>query len=116
MDKSSLVKGVIIGFGVAMAFLLVDQESTQGKKEMERTQENPVISDTPKTSRGYDFNNRSYHNYSDEEIRILKEKQSFKEGYIHTPGRSVPTREEQFEQHMDNNPELIEEYIDKYKD
>lgn len=35
-------------------------------------------------------------NLSDEEIRILREKQSFKSdgGYIYTPGRKVPKRRE----------------------
>jgi hypothetical protein len=36
-------------------------------------------------------NNINLNNYSDEEIRILREKQSFKSdgGYIYTPGRHV---------------------------
>lgn len=38
-------------------------------------------------------------NYSDEEIRQLREEQSFKSdgGYIHTPNRYVPSREELIE-------------------
>lgn len=37
-------------------------------------------------------NNINLNNYSDEEIRILREKQSFNSdgGYIYTPGRHVP--------------------------
>lgn len=60
-------------------------------------------------------------NYSDEEIRILREKQSFQSGgsYIYTPGRHVPTREElsrkEIERYIDKHgEELYEELHDKY--
>lgn len=46
---------------------------------------------------------------SDEEIRILREKQSFKSGgsYIYTPGRNVPSYKELHDR-------AIEDYIDKH--
>lgn len=60
-------------------------------------------------------------NYSDEEIRILREKQSFQNdgSYIYTPGRHVPTREElsrkEIERYIDKHgEEVYEELHDKY--
>ena len=51
------------------------------------------------------------HNNSDDEIRMLREKQSFKGdgSYIYTPMRSVPTREKQIEKE-------VQKYIDKHGD
>lgn len=63
------------------------------------------------------------NNYSDEEIRMLREKQSFKNdgSYIHTPGRYVPTRKEldekAIEDYIDEHgQELYDELEDKYGD
>ena len=60
-------------------------------------------------------------NYSDEEIRILREKQSFQSdgSYIYTPGRHIPTREElsrkEIERYIDKHgEEVYEELHDKY--
>ena len=59
----------------------------------------------------YDTNPKPSRNYSDEEIRILREKQSFKSdgSYIYTPGRHVPTYKEVQEK-------AIKDYIDKHGD
>lgn len=61
-------------------------------------------------------------NLSDEEIRILREKQSYKPGgsYIYTPGRNVKSREkitdEAIEKYLDKHgEELYDELRDKYE-
>lgn len=54
---------------------------------------------------------------SDEEIRIMREKQSFKPGgsYIYTPGRNVPSREEEIQKFIDKHgQEIYEQLEDKY--
>ena len=54
---------------------------------------------------------------SDEEIRILREKQSFKPGgsYIYTPGRNVPSREKEIQRFIDKyGEEIYEQLEDKY--
>ena len=54
---------------------------------------------------------------SDEEIRILREKQSFKPGgsYIYTPGRNVPSREKEIQRFIDKHgQEIYEQLEDKY--
>ena len=63
---------------------------------------------------------RSY-NYSDDEIRDLREKQSFKEdgSYIYTPMRSIPSREKQIDKQVrkyidEHGDQLYEELEDKY--
>jgi len=77
---------------------------------------NTISSDSYRTIKSYDFENGGYHNYSDEEIRIFREKQSYKSdgGYIYTPGRHVPSREEEMEDYIRDNPELIEGALDRY--
>lgn len=60
---------------------------------------------------------------SDEEIRIMREKQSYKPGgsYIYTPGRNVPSYEKMHEKAIekyldDQGEELYDELRDKYGD
>lgn len=100
-------KPFIIGFCFVVVFIL---GFSMGKKDSH--QENSAVE--PTIAPGFSFkesiepnkadskqydrstNTRNYsknlNNYSDEEIRILREKQSFKSdgGYIYTPGRHVP--------------------------
>ena len=60
----------------------------------------------------------SYHYYTDEEIRDMREANP--SYIIKAPGRIIKSRSELFEdsieEYLENNPEELEEYIDKYKD
>lgn len=54
---------------------------------------------------------------SDEEIRILREKQSYKSdgSYIYTPGRVVKTREQEIQDYIDKNGrDIYEQLEDEY--
>jgi len=66
--------------------------------------------------KSFNFEGGGYNTYTDEEIRMLREKQSFKSngGYIYTPGRRVPSREEQIEDYIRDNPRLIEDALEDY--
>lgn len=75
-------------------------------------------------TRGWDWAEKEYKYYdrqplrssdlSDEEIRILREKQSFKSdgSYIYTPGRKVKSREREIQDYIDDN---IDDILDNYK-
>lgn len=54
------------------------------------------------------------YNLSDEEIRMLREKQSYKSNstYIYTPGRHVKTREQEIEEYIEDN---IDDILDEYQ-
>jgi len=63
-------------------------------------------------TRSYNYESGRYNNYSDAEIRMMREEQSFKSdgGYIYTPGRHVRTIEDEIEEYIMDNPEVIEGY------
>ncbi len=103
----------VIGSG----YLLQKKSSSNRVKELkDNSVEPPEQETTLKVIRGYNWES-GYRLYSDEEIRMLREKQSYQSdgSYIYTPGRYVPTREEEIEQYLEDNPEVIEEIYDKYR-
>ncbi|MAO08077.1 MAG: hypothetical protein CL596_05125 [Alteromonas sp.] len=105
---------------ISSGYLLQRNSSRARQKELEENTVGPPKQETTyQEIRGYNYNEGDgYKSYSDEEIRMLREKQSFKsEGsYIYTPGRHVPTREEEIERYLEDNPDLIEEIYEKYRD
>lgn len=120
MKNLKLFYGISIGMLVGFGAFIIDKESTIREASINKLII-PKAKDTTST-RGYNFNTKSgeYYNYSDEEIRMIREKASFEsEGryYIKTPGRYVPSYQEEFEQRMeqyieDNFDEILDEYGD----
>lgn len=111
------MKKTIIWLSVASIFTVsyLDRD-----KEAQRVQkrEQQVISQPPSTMknvRAYDFDRGTFTNYSDEEIRIMREKQSYQPdgGYIYTPGRKIKTREEEIESYIEDNiDDILDEHME----
>lgn len=104
---------------ISMMLLLMNKEDTARKENIKNVYIPPAVDSS--YTRGYDFNTYGqYKNYSDEEIRILRENLDFESGgryYYKTPGRHVPTYEEEFEQRLEDYiDDNYEELIDKYRD
>ncbi len=100
-------KTIFIGLGFVTVFIIgfaMGKQETQPQKSVQpiiapNYSYHETLNEVKKVdSKQYNLDNnpRKYHknlnNYSDEEIRILREKQSYKSdgGYIYTPGRHVP--------------------------
>lgn len=83
----------------------IDSISRERKKAISRG--------AKRKTRGYNFETGGWINYSDEEIRIIREIESFKtEGtYIYTPGRHVPSRQEEIRDYIEDN---IDDILDEY--
>lgn len=91
---------VVFILGFSMGKLEIRQQKSHGEPTVEpKFSYNETINEVKEVDSqqyNWDNNKRKYsknlNNYSDEEIRILREKQSFKSdgGYINTPGRHVP--------------------------
>lgn len=115
----NIIKGLIIAL-----FIFFGYQSTEKKPEkpVDQTSGIPDPPDNDYTKvKSFDYQNNTWNtyepfipvqrskNYSDEEIRIIREKHSFNNdgSYIYTPGRHVPTQKELTEQ-------AIEDYIDEH--
>lgn len=111
--------GIAVGTVLLSGLELIRQDERNRKVNMEESLINsPSKDNSYQTVRHYNFEQGSFNNYSDEEIRMLREKQSYKSNgsYIYTPGRHVPSREQEIENYLEDNPEIIEEIYDKYRD
>lgn len=114
-------KYTTLGIGLVLATgIYLNTEDTADRVEQTNAAKieppDTLSTDSYRTIKSYDFENGGYHNYSDEEIRIFREKQSYKSdgSYIYTPGRHVPSREEEIEDYIRDNPELIEDALEDY--
>lgn len=95
------------------------QRDIERVKESHSTYIEPPSKDTSyQTVRYYDFETEKFKNYTDTEIRMMRERESYKSRgtYIYTPARHVPTREEEIENYLEDNPIIMEEFHDKYRD
>ena len=128
-------KAFFIGISLAIFFIggymLSEKQNSYYKSQarMDSIKIPPPIDSNYNNVKSWDYQNKKWNtyepfvkipksrNYSDEEIRILREKQSFKNdgSYIYTPGRHVPTREEEIQNYIDEHgDEIYEELQDKY--
>ena len=126
-----VVMAILIGIGL--------DDSNKRELEAQKVKAENSFPPPPENARSFDFDNHTWVQYeqpvseirptvktrnltlSDEEIRILREKQSFKSGgsYIYTPGRNVKSHKqlqnEQIEKYIEEHGEQIYEKLeDKY--
>ena len=124
----SFIKGLSVGLFLLGGTLIT--QYSDNKKEEKSLKLPPPKNNDYSHVKSWDYDKQEWnyyqptskvkyqsHNYSDEEIRILREKQSFQNGgsYIYTPGRHVPSREEEIKNYIDEHgDEIYEELHDKY--
>ena len=118
------MKGIITFF-LLIACMLMYIEKDKAEEEVKKLKyeklsvPDPIDGDYSKV-KSWDFEQQTWETYSkpqnlsDEEIRILREKQSYKNdgSYIYTPGRRVKTREQEIQEYIDDN---IDEIIDEHQ-
>lgn len=103
-------KNTIIGILFVACIILVGINlQTKEEKVRDRYQQE-ILTPPPSTqenNRGFDYQRGSWRNYSDEEIRMMREVHSYSSdgSYIHTPGRRVKTKKQEIE-------DMVQEYID----
>lgn len=110
---------LVLGLIMLSGLELIDEDNEVREKSNQESLVRPPSKDTSyQTVRHYDFEQGSFRTYTDEEIRMLRERESFKSSgtYIYTPGRHVPSREQEIENYLEDNPEVVEEIYDKYRD
>lgn len=129
MDKESKLLYSIYGFAIAsvcFSAILTEVDIKPKEKGNEELQ----VPQAPPGAKNWNFTEQHWEtynpnptprklNYSDEEIRSLREIHSYNSGgyYLHTPGRDVPTREKEIERYLDRHGEdLYNELRDKYED
>lgn len=127
--KSNTIIGILIGAGITLivgSALILDNK---GKQEW-KAREQLVLPPAPENPRNWDFQKQQWntynpnvtpksHNYSDQEIRDIREIHSYNSNgtYIRTPGRKVRTLEKEVERYIDKHgEELYEELRDYYGD
>lgn len=98
-------------FVLAIGLLIQKNRATELKLQQAESRV-PAIPPGPtyQKVRNFDTKTQSWINYSDEEIRMIREIHSYNpEGsYIHTPGRTVPTFEERVQEYLEDNLEDYE--------
>jgi len=124
-NKNWLIVILIVIIIMLVGYIPTQREKYYDSKEYHEklTVPEPKDNDYDKV-KSWDYEQQQWNYYnpvkvlSDEEIRILREKQSYKSdgSYIYTPGRHVPSREEEIEKYIDKHgEEIYEELHDKYK-
>lgn len=116
MSKKGLMISLAILIGIYALGVYQDAEDAKARerKQKEITIPPPPVHfyDNVKV-RSYNYDTGGWNYYSDEEIRTLRERQSYNSNgsYIYTPGRHVPSREEEIENYIEDN---IDEIMDRY--
>jgi len=118
------MKNIVIALLIALCFMLYLQGDKTEKeandlKYQKLSVPDPVEGDYSNI-KSWDFEQWTWETYSkpqnlsDEEIRTLREKHSYKNdgSYIYTPGRRVKTREQEIQEYIDDN---IDEIIDEHQ-
>lgn len=99
----------IIGFGLYS----IDRQDAKRVNNLKRLIEPSPSYETFQVVRGYNYEVGGFHNYTDEEIRALRNQRSYRSdgSYIKTPGRKVLSQQEVIDQYIEDN---IEDILDDY--
>lgn len=116
MRKYVIPIGVVAFFGIGA--IMMERTNQRQQLLQQNTQNKEMVTQDIREERppvrGYDFQNGGgYIEYSDTEIKMMRELQSYKSDgrYIYTPGRYIKSDEEKIRDYIE---EHIDEILDEY--
>lgn len=114
MAKTHKISTLILGFLIGCLLTIILGNIYLSNKLSEiRIEQSVILRHLKEKANTINYSSKKQENYeySDEEIRIMREKQSYRPGYIKT--RHVDTRKEEIENYIENHLEEIKEALNK---